>query len=369
MNLLCLGVNHESAPVEIRERLAFAQKHLAESLHEIHALEAIDEVVVLSTCNRVEIYVASPQLERGFDRLTAYLGNHFEMRVGELVDFYKLENEQAARHLFGVAGGLDSMVLGETEIFGQVKKAYADSHSAGTTSRLLNKLFQQAFSAGKLIRSSTQLTRGATSVGSVAVDLAEKIFGDLTACHVMVIGAGDMSRRTAKSLHSRGAKSIIVSNRSYDHAVELAEEMEGRAIHFDDWAESLDEVDIIVSSTAAPHHVIHADMINQSMLKRGHQSLFVIDIAVPRDVEPEVGEIENVYLYDIDALEGIAAETREDRKKQLAACEQVLDQFIEERGIEALAPSPGNRPRQTGRSGMDQAPEPSPNPLEALTDS
>jgi glutamyl-tRNA reductase len=369
MNLLCLGVNHESAPVEIRERLAFAQKHLAESLHEIHALEAIEEVVVLSTCNRVEIYVASNQLDHSFDRLTSYLGNHFEMQVGELVDFYRLQNEQAARHLFAVAGGLDSMVLGETEIFGQVKQAYADSHSAGTTSRLLNKLFQQSFEAGKRIRSCTQLTRGATSVGSVAVDLAEKIFGDLSACRVMLIGAGDMSRRTAKSLHSRGAKSIIVSNRSYDHAVELAKEMGGSAIHFDNWTDSLDQVDIIVSSTAAPHHVIHAEMIHQSMLKRGHQSLFVIDIAVPRDVEPEVGEIENVYLYDIDALEGIAAETREDRKNQLAACEQVLDQFIEERGILALTPPDSRHPREASRGEPDQGSVPNPNPMEALPDS
>lgn len=369
MNLLCLGVNHESAPVEIRERLAFARKHLAESLHEIHALDTIDEVVVLSTCNRVEIYAASSQLDQSFDSLTEYLGNHFEMRVGELVDFYRLQNEQAARHLFAVAGGLDSMVLGETEIFGQVKQAYTDSQKAGTTSRLLNKLFQQSFRAGKLIRSSTQLTRGATSVGSVAVDLAEKIFGDLRSCRVMLIGAGDMSRRTAKSLHSRGAKSIIVSNRSYDHALELAEEMGGSAIHFDNWTDSLDQVDIIVSSTAAPHHVIHAEMINQSMLKRGRQSLFVIDIAVPRDVEPEVGEIENVYLYDIDALEGIAAETREDRKRQLAACELILDQFIEERGIEALAPSGSQSRREASGGELARGQEPGLNPVEALPDS
>jgi len=363
MNILCLGVNHESAPVEIRERLAFAQKHLAESLHEIHALETIDEVVVLSTCNRVEIYAVSEKLESGFDRLTEYLSKHFEMQVGEMVEFYKLHNEAAARHLFSVAGGLDSMVLGETEIFGQVKQAYADSQGAGATSRMLNKLFQQSFSAGKRIRSSTQLTRGATSVGAVAVDLAEKIFGDLSSCRVMLIGAGDMSRRTAKSLHSRGAKSIIVSNRSYDNAVELAKEMDGRAIHFDNWADSLDEVDIVVSSTSAPHHVIHAEMINKSMHHR-RKPLFVIDIAVPRDVEPAVGDIENVYLYDIDALEGIAAETRNDRKKQIVACEQVLDQFIEERGIEALVPSPIGR--SPGDVKTDQKSKPDASTPEAL---
>lgn len=347
MDILCLGVNHESASVEVRERMAFAHKNLAECLHEIQALEAVDEVVVLSTCNRVEIYAACQKKEHGFEHLQKYLDHHFEMQVGEVVDFYKLHNEAAARHLFSVAGGLDSMVLGETEIFGQIKQAYADAQNAGTTSRTLNKLFQQTFSAGKRIRSSTQLTRGATSVGSVAVDLAEKIFGDLTECRVMLIGAGDMSRRTAKSLRSRGAKSITVSNRSYDHAVELAEEMGGKAIPFDQWSDSLDEVDIIVSSTAAPHHVILAEMISSAMPQRGHQPLFVIDIAVPRDVDPAVRDIENVYLYDIDALEGIAANTRNDRKKQVAFCEQVLNQFIEEKGIEALIPSSGGRPPHT----------------------
>lgn len=366
MNILCLGVNHESAPVEIREKLAFAHKHLAESLHEIHDLETIDEVVVLSTCNRVEIYAVSDELELGFERLTEYLSNHFKMKVGELVDFYKLHNEAAARHLFAVAGGLDSMVLGETEIFGQVKQAYADSQSAGATSRVLNKLFQQSFRAGKMIRSSTQLTRGATSVGSVAVDLAEKIFGDLDHCRVMLIGAGDMSRRTAKSLHSRGAKSIIVSNRSYDHAVELAEEMDGSAIRFDDWTDSLDEVDIIVSSTSAPHHVIHADMINESMHHR-NKPLFVIDIAVPRDVDTEVGDIENVYLYDIDALEGIAAETRKERRKQIAYCEQLIDQFIKEKGIEALA-LPSGKP-QSQSAGTARKPETESGSAEALSES
>ncbi len=350
MDILCLGVNHESAPVEIRERMAFAHKNLAECLHEIQALETIDEVVVLSTCNRVEIYAATQQKEHSFDQLQQYLDRHFEMRVGEVVDFYKLHNEAAARHLFSVAGGLDSMVLGETEIFGQVKQAYADAQNAGATSRTLNKLFQQTFRAGKLIRSSTQLTRGATSVGSVAVDLAEKIFGDLTECRVMLIGAGDMSRRTAKSLRSRGAKSITVSNRSYEHAVDLAQEMDGKAIPFDQWSDSLKEVDIIVSSTAAPHHVILAEMISAAMPQRGHQPLFVIDIAVPRDVDPAVRDIENVYLYDIDALEGIAADTRNDRKKQVAFCEQVLNQFIEERGIEALAPPLSRPPQQTLKS-------------------
>lgn len=345
MNILCLGVNHESAPVEIRERMAFAHKNLASSLHDIQALDGIDEVVVLSTCNRVEIYAACKKVENGFERIRTYLDQHFQMQVGETVDFYKLHNEAAARHLFSVAGGLDSMVLGETEIFGQVKTAYADAKNVGATSRTLNKLFQQSFSAGKLIRTNTQLTRGASSVGSVAVDLAEKIFGDLSKCRVMLIGAGDMSRRTAKSLHSRGAKSIIVSNRSYDNAVKLAQEMDGKAIHFDDWSDSLNEVDIIVSSTAATHHVIHADMIQAAMPQRGHQPLFVIDIAVPRDVDPAVGDIENVYLYDIGALEGIAAQTRHERKKQVAHCEQVLDQFIEEKGIDALAPAQSGPPQ------------------------
>lgn len=338
MSILCLGVNHKTAPVEIRERLAFSDHEMEARLAEIRRLGSVDESVVISTCNRVEIYAAASDHRRAFDDLARYLVAHFQIERPEDIEFYRLEDEGAARHLFSVASGLDSMVLGETEIFGQVKKAYQLAQDAKATARRMNKLFQQSFRIGKLVRTGTQIQQGSTSVGSVAVDLAEKIFGQLRGRQVMVIGAGEMSRQTAQSLMSRGASSIIVSNRSYDKAEELARELNGRAVRFDDWESVLAKVDIVISSTSAPHAIILPTMIESVLPRRGGRSLFLIDIAVPRDIDPAVNEIDNVYLYDIDFLERVAADARREREKQIAECESLIENHLGEKGIEALAP-------------------------------
>lgn len=359
MSIFCLGVNHKTAPVEIRERLAFAEKAVPHHLTEICGIGNISEAVVLSTCNRVEIYGGSPDPAAALDELVDYLEGHFSVAPGE-VEFYRHEAEAAAQHLFEVTSGLDSMVLGETEIFGQVKSAYATALSAGTTARKMNKLFQQSFTVGKLVRTSTRIQQGSTSVGSAAVDLAEKIFGQLDGCRVMIIGAGEMSRTTAQSLLSRGAKSIIVSNRSFDKAEELAAELKGRAVRFDDWESCLDEVDIIVSSTSAPHAVVKHEMINRVMAGRRGHSLFLIDIAVPRDIEDEVNTIDNVYLYNIDQLQQIASEGKTRREKQIAVCRGVIEEFLKEKGIEALAGLPEGR---SGGASERNQPEPSSRPL------
>ncbi|MCB1234879.1 MAG: glutamyl-tRNA reductase [Verrucomicrobiae bacterium] len=357
MSILCLGVNHKTAPVEIRERLAFPESEIDDRLREIRDLPGVDETVVLSTCNRVEIYAASPVTETAFEALIRYLIDHFRLPARDAVDFYHLKGEAAALHLFRVASGLDSMVLGETEIFGQVKKAYALAQEAGSTARRMNKLFQQSFQVGKLIRSNTRIQLGATSVGSVAVDLAEKIFGNLRNCRVMVIGAGEMSRQTAQSLVSRGASSLIVSNRSYDKAVELADELAGEAVRFDEWEQAMSGVDIVISSTSAPHAVIVPDMVAKVMRHRGDRALFLIDIAVPRDIEPAVNRIENVYLYDIDDLERIAEVARVEREKQISLCETIIEKHIEEKGIEALSPD-----RRPGDEGTGRAASPAGDP-------
>ncbi len=242
--------------------------------------------------------------------------------------FFRHLAGDAARHLFSVVSGLESMVLGETEIFGQVKAAYAAAQEAGGTARLLNKLFQHSFRVGKMVRNNTDIQRGSTSVGSVAVELAEKIFGDLMKTRVLLLGAGDMSRRCAQSLQSRGASGIVVSNRSHDRAVELAAEMSGEAIHFEQWPAEAANVDVIISSTAAPHTVIHPEQILPAMRRRRGRPLFIIDIAVPRDVEPSVNDIEGVYLYDIDALEAIAGETRARREQEIARCRAIIDEQV-----------------------------------------
>ena len=340
MSILCLGLNYKTAPVELRERLAFADGEMGERLREIRDLGDIEESVVLSTCNRVEIYVASESLGEADEHLAQYLIDHFGIENPSGIEFYHLAGDGAARHLFRVASGLDSMVLGETEIFGQVKKAYQLACDAKGTGRRMNKLFQQAFRVGKLVRSSTRIQQGSTSVGSVAVELAEKIFGDLGGCHVMVIGAGEMSRQTAQSLRSRGASSIFVSNRSYDKAEELAAELDGEAVRFDDWEGTMKNVDIVVTSTSAPHYILHPEMVSHAIQHRGGRSLFMIDIAVPRDIDPAINEIDNVYLYDIDDLERIAEIARVEREKQIAACDLVIERHIEDKGIEALKERP-----------------------------
>lgn len=340
MPIFCLGLNHKTAPVEIRERLAFSQKHLPESLLEIVQLEGVDEAAVLSTCNRVEVYGASSASPAAMERVRSFLIDHFSIDR-HMVDFYRLQGEAAAWHLFEVASGLDSMVLGETEIFGQVKNAYAVAHKAGTTGKRLNRLFQQAFNVGKLVRSNSRIQHGSTSIGAVAVDLAEKIFGDLSGSQVMIIGAGEMSRTTAQSMVSRGARGIIVSNRSYDKAEELAGLLRGRAMRFDDWESALPEVDILISSTSAPHAVVKKEAIERNMKIRRGRPLYLIDIAVPRDIEVGIRDLDNVFLFDIDQLTVIAEEGKAQREKQILLCRELIAHHLAEKGIKALITESG----------------------------
>jgi glutamyl-tRNA reductase len=335
--IVCLGVNYRTTPVELRERVAFPETTLPEADRQVQTLPGFGESVIVSTCNRVEIY-ATHDAPDPHTTLIDFMVRHFHLAPdqAEALVCYKLDAVEAARHLFRVVSGLDSMVLGETEIFGQVKQAYKVALEAGTTARDLNKLFQRAFTVGKLVREKTAIQRGSTSVGSVAVDLAGKIF-DLKSCRVMLIGAGEMARTCAQSLLSRGAKSIIVSNRSHDRAVELATEFKGTAMKFDEWEHALHEVDIVISSTSAPHFVVKPELVQKVMrLRRGHP-LFLIDIAVPRDIDPAVNELEDVYVYDIDALSAIAEDGRRERERQLALCEQLIEEQLVKFGI---APNP-----------------------------
>jgi glutamyl-tRNA reductase len=348
MSVICLGLSHKTAPVEIREQVAFASKDLGSVAQEISQLPGIAEAVLVSTCNRMEIYAgvhpqsspdaATPELEN-------WLKHRFKLRSDLPTDtFFHHQNADAVRHLFSVASGLDSMVVGETEIFGQVKDAYQAALAHGATARNLNKLFQEAFRVGKQVRNQTEIQRGATSVGAVAVELAEKLFGDLAGCQVMLLGAGDISRRTAQSLQSRGAKSMIVSNRSYDRAVQLAEEMGGRALLFDHWQQEVVHVDILISSTAAPHTVVNpADLAQALEQRRNGRPLFIIDIAVPRDVDPAVNDLENVYLFDIDALEQIAQEGRQRRQRELERCRVIIEENV--KGSSIFRPTPADKPR------------------------
>lgn len=325
MELLCLGLNHRTAPVEVREKFAVVTSHLGTAARELTSLEDITEGVVISTCNRTEFYFVAPNAESAFARLESHLAAKTSMPEGINPHFYRKEKSSVPQHLCRVVSGLDSMMLGETEIFGQVKQAYQAALDAGTTSGMLNRLFQRAFGIGKKVRTETSIQEGATSVGNVAVELAEKIFGHLSDSEVMLIGAGEMSRITAQSLVSRGARSIFVANRSHDRAIELAAEMGGSAVTFDDWQRVLERVDVVISSTGSPHTIVHRADIEKARRARKYRPLFLIDIAVPRDIEPAAGEIEEVYLYDIDTLEQLAEGARTRRQEQIRECERIID--------------------------------------------
>lgn len=323
MELVCYGLNHRSAPVEVRERFAVAAPKLGEHAIALRELDGVDEVVVLSTCNRTEFYLAGESGEQALASLRSKLGDD------TVEHWYEKRRLEAAQHLCEVASGLDSMVLGETEIFGQLKTAYRHAHEAGATGGVLNRLFQRAFGVGKKVRTETAIQEGATSVAGSAVELAEKIFGKLDGCRVIVIGAGDTSRQTAQALVSRGASSVFVTNRSYDRAVELADALGGRAVKFDEWAPVLAGVDVVISSTSAPHHVVQPFHIEAVRRVRKFRPLFLIDIAVPRDIDPAVAEIEEVYLYDIDTLDQLAREARGRRERQIADCREMIAKELE----------------------------------------
>jgi len=326
MNLFVVGLNHRSAPVEVRERVAFAKSGLDEATRSLLGAASLHEAAILSTCNRVEIYALAGSAADAAGAVRRFLHGHHKLSDSVDAYLYEHRDDDCIQHLLEVACGLDSMVLGETEILGQVKEAYHTAQQAGATGVVLNRLFQKAFAAAKHIRSTTAITRGSTSVGAVAVDLAEKIFGKLGKCTVMVIGTGDMSEATARALQSRGAGAILVCSRSQERAEALAGQLRGRAISYDQWPDEFPAVDIVISSTAAPHPIVTTEKLVPLMKTRRQRALFLIDIAVPRDIERACGEVENVYLYDIDDLQGIARSNRAAREREIAACQALITQ-------------------------------------------
>ncbi len=344
--LVVLVLSHHSSPVTVREKFAFAEARVPEALQSLRNSGIAEEAVILSTCNRVELYVAtSLEAPKAFAALKEFLVTCHEYRDPLSDELYAYSEPQSIHHLFKVACGLDSMVLGETEILGQLKKAYDLALQKGFTGARLNKAFQRAFNVAKHIRTETNIQRGSVSVGSVAVELAEKIFNTLSDRHVMVIGAGDTSEKTARALLSRGARSIVVTNRSYDKAVALAAEFGGRAIPFDEWGTEFPSIDIAVSSTSAPHYILDRAKLAPLMKLRRNRPLLLIDIAVPRDIEPEVNFMENVFLYNIDDLQAIAEDYLKQRQEEVARCEQI----IREKAAALLGP-PGRRPPATEAS-------------------
>lgn len=325
MALVIVGLNHRSAPVEVREKLAFDQKQLEAAEEVLANIPEIGEKVILSTCNRVEIYAYMEDEESGISAIKRFLYRYHEIPDGTLDDFfYTYKSGKVVEHLFSVAGSLDSMVLGEPQILGQVKEAYQSAKNLNATGRILNQLFEKAFSVAKRIRTETAIAENAVSVSYAAVDLAKKIFGHLDGRVVLLIGAGEMIELAGKHLISHGVKTILVSNHNYGRAAKLAVELGGSAVHYDKFAEELAGADIVISSTAAPHYVIKKEMMEKAVKRRAGKPVFLIDIAVPRDIEPSVNDLNNVFLYDIDDLENVIEENLREREKEAHKAKEIV---------------------------------------------
>jgi glutamyl-tRNA reductase len=343
MNIVCFGLSHRTADVEMRERFAFGDRELPGAVRRLAALDGVREALIVSTCNRVEHYAVvdddsaggldgHPLGRRARELFWRHLSSENRARIADPSHFYHFDGLRGVEHLFRVACGLDSMVLGETEILGQVKGAYLVALGAGTTGRALNKLFQRAFQVAKQARSKTMIGCGSVSVASAAVELAEKLFGDLRDCKGLVLGAGETGERTARSLLSRGvrAERLLVANRSPERAAALAETLGSRAVPFENWEQEAADLDILITSTAATEFVVTKARLEPLMRRRAGRPLFIIDIAVPRDVEPSANDIEGVYLYDIDALSEIARQGMESRRREMAACEKIIARHVDE---------------------------------------
>jgi glutamyl-tRNA reductase len=324
MPLIVIGLNHRTSPVELRERFAFADEIIPATLARLRETGLATEAVILSTCNRVELYAAASDETSSCAALRGFLVQERAYSATLESEIYTLREPHSIEHLFKVACGLDSMALGETEILGQLKKAYDLALQGRHTGGCLNKIFQKAFNVAKHIRTHTQIQRGSISIASVAVELAERIFSALSGRCVMVIGAGDTSEKAAKALLSRGAGRLLVTNRSFERAAGLAEVLGGRAVPFEDWSGEFDQVDIIISSTSAPHYVLDRAKLEPLMKLRGSRALLLIDIAVPRDIEPEVNFLENIYLYNIDDLQAIADGYLKQRQQEISHCESII---------------------------------------------
>ena len=329
MSVVVIGLSHRTSPVELRERFAFAEEQIPAALAALRQSGMVSEAAILSTCNRVEIYaVTSLAPEAAFMELRKFLVSH-HAHDGALGDeLYFLAEPQSLHHLFKVAAGLDSMVIGETEIFGQLKSAYELALARQHTGARLNKTFQWAFNVAKHIRTATNIQRGSVSVMSAAVELAEKIFSSLAEHEVLVIGAGETSEKTARALQSRGVKKITVTNRSPDRAVALAAELGGRAVPFENWPDEFERIDIAISSTAAPNHILDRAKLEPLMKRRKNRPLLLIDIAVPRDIDPAVNALDNVYLYNVDDLQSIADDYLNLRKEEVARCEKIIAEKV-----------------------------------------
>lgn len=329
MSILVVGLNHKTADVEVREKLAFNGSRLEEGLLRIKELPEIDEAVILSTCNRVEIYAGAGDPDKAFEAVKSFLSEfHCIGRPALETSLYRHIDDYAVRHIFMVASSLDSMVVGEPQILGQMKDAFEFALAKKATGMLLNKLMKKAISVAKRVRTETGIADNAVSISFAAAQLAKKIFTDLSEKSFMLLGAGEMAELAAKHMIGFGVKEVIVVNRTYERGCELAKEFNGRAAGFDNLLTELVEADIVICSTGARHYVIEKEEMQQVMKKRRQRPVFIIDISVPRNIAPEINSLDNVYLYDVDDLQGVVEANISERKKEAEKAEGIIEEEI-----------------------------------------
>jgi glutamyl-tRNA reductase len=332
MHILTLGLNHETAPIEIRERAAVTADHLEEALQDLIARPGIDEAALLSTCNRTEIYCRQDNQDAG--QLKEWISQYHDWPEDDVSKYlYMHPNRDAVRHAYRVASGLDSMVLGESQILGQMKSAFAIAHKLGTTGKILNRLFQSSFSVAKSIRTNTGVGTSAVSVAYAAVLLARQIFDSLEDQSVMLIGAGETIELVGKHLVEKGVQNIVVANRTIERGERLARELNGRAIALDELAEGLPHCDILISSTASTLPLIGKGLVETSLKARKNKPMFMVDLAVPRDIEEQVSELQNVFLYTVDDLDQIIETNLASRREAAGEAQEIVesqsDEFME----------------------------------------
>jgi glutamyl-tRNA reductase len=330
MEIVLVGLNHRTAPVEVRERVSFTSEQARRAAEELRARGILEETLVLSTCNRSEVYGVPPESSHECaPGLSTFLSEFHSVRADILsVSLYHHYDQEAVRHLFRVSAGLDSMMLGEAEILGQVREAYRFAHEQGATGPVLNRLFQGALEVGKRVRTETELGTRPMSVASAGVKLAERIFGKLSERKALVLGAGTISEQVVSQLRDRGIAQLQVMNRSRDRADELAKQFGGKVAGWGEWGTALQSPDVVVSSVSADEPVLRRDIVERAMAARGNRALFLMDLGVPRNIDASVGELYNVYVYNTDDLSEIVQQNRNARESEIPRAQGIVDEHV-----------------------------------------
>jgi glutamyl-tRNA reductase len=329
LDIVLIGINHKTAPIELRECLAFSEEDMLKTFSVFKNNPVIKELILFSTCNRVELLMTTPNPDEAIQTAKQYLSDSKKMVLKQFESsLYIHQGNDAIRHIFRVASSLDSLIVGEPQILGQIKDAYRRATSQKTSGVILNRLLHKTFFVAKRVRHETGIGDHAVSISYAAIELAKKIFGSLEGKEILLIGAGEMAELAVENLIRNRSGNIFVANRTFENALKLADNFKGKAIRFEEISRSLEQVDIIISSTGAPDIIIHQDQVKKVMRKRKNRPLFFIDIAVPRDIDPDINRLTNAYVYDIDDLKGVIEENIEDRKREAFKAERMIDEAV-----------------------------------------